>query len=290
MMDILHPWQERAAERAQTLAQRYHHIPDALIVLGSGLATLPEDAHVVARVPLDELTAIAAPAVTGHPRELVLAEWNGHPIWFCLGRYHLYQGLSAAEAAAPIALLAHLPGPIVILTNAAGSLHPTFAPGDLVLIRDHFFVPGLAGHHPLIPPAGRVRFFSLRDAYDRHLRAVARAAAARLGLELPEGTYAMVAGPTFETAAELRWLRAAGADLVGMSTIPEVILARALGLRVLAISVVTNLAIPEEPAIPTHEEVAAIGEQARPRLHRLLGFFLDQLAEESDAVTGREPV
>jgi purine-nucleoside phosphorylase len=100
----------------------------------------------------------------------------------------------------------------------------------------------------------------------------------------------MVAGPTFETAAELRWLRAAGADLVGMSTIPEVILARALGLRVLAISVVTNLAIPEEPAIPTHEEVAAIGEQARPRLHRLLGFFLDQLAEESDAVTGREPV
>ncbi len=277
MSNLLHPYQEQAAERAKRLAQQYGVEPIALIVLGSGLGGLPANARIAARVPLDEVTGITAAAVVGHARELVFAYWQDVALWFCLGRYHLYQGLSAAAVASPIAMLAYLPVRCVILTNAAGGLDPTYQPGDIVLIRDHLFIPGLAGQHPLIPPPGPVRFFSLRDAYDPELRAAVRRVAEDRGLTLREGTYAMVAGPTFETAAELRWLRLAGADLVGMSTVPEVIMARALGLRVLALSVVTNRALPDEPHIPTHEEVATIGEQARPQLFTLLEAILPVL-------------
>lgn len=278
MSVLLHPSQEQAAERAQRLARQHGVEPTVFVVLGSGLGGLPENARVIARVPLDEVTGITAVTVAGHARELVLAHWQNVATWFCLGRYHLYQGLSAAAVASPILMLAHLPVRCIVLTNAAGGLHPSYQPGDFVLIRDHLFVPGLAGQHPLIPPPGPVCFFSLRDAYDPELRAAVHRVAEERGLMLREGTYAMVAGPTFETAAELRWLRLAGADLVGMSTVPEVIMARALGLRVLAISVVTNRAIPDEPHIPTHEEVAAVGERARPQLFALLEAILPLLA------------
>ncbi|MDW8060296.1 MAG: purine-nucleoside phosphorylase [Thermomicrobium sp.] len=273
----LHPWQERAAERAAELASTHRLAPAAFVVLGSGLAGLPEGFVAERHVPLDEVTGIAAPPVPGHARELVLGHWDGVPVWLCLGRYHLYQGLTAAEVAAPVFMLARLPVRTVVLTNAAGGLNPAYEPGDLVIVRDHLFVPGLAGNHPLVPPAGPVRFFSLRDAYDPALRLVVRQAAADRGLTLQEGTYAMVAGPTFETPAELRWLRAAGADLVGMSTVPEVVMARALGLPVVALSVVTNRAVPEEPLVPTHEEVTAVGAAARPTLFALLRAALPAL-------------
>ncbi|MCS7050744.1 MAG: purine-nucleoside phosphorylase [Thermomicrobium sp.] len=273
----LHPEQKQAADRALQLARSYRLEPEVFVVLGSGLGALPEDVEIVTRVPLDSVTGIVAPAVAGHARELVLARWQAIPVWFSLGRYHLYQGLSAAAVASPIAMLASLPVRCVVLTNAAGGLDPTLEPGELVLIRDHLYLPGLAGQHPLIPPPGAVRFFSVRDAYDPMLRAAVRQCASERGIALREGTYAMVAGPTFETAAELRWLRAAGADLVGMSTVPEVIMARALGRRVLAISVVTNRAVPEEERIPTHEEVTAIGKAVQPRLWALLRVVLPVL-------------
>ncbi len=278
MAIALHPWQERAAERAAALAARTGLVPSVFIVLGSGLGALPPEIAVAARVPLDEVTGLTAPAVAGHARELVLAHWDGQPVWLCLGRYHLYQGLTAAQVAAPIAMLARLPVRCVVLTNAAGGLDPSLEPGDLVVIRDHLAVPGLAGQHPLVPPAGPVRFFSLRDTYDAELRDRLRAAAESCGIEVREGTYAWVAGPTFETPAELRWLRLAGADLVGMSTVPEAIMARALGFRVAALSVVTNRAVPDEPLVPTHEEVTVVGERVRPRLFALLRAALPSLA------------
>ncbi len=279
----LHPWQKRAAERAAGLAAEYGIVPAVFLVLGSGLAGLPDGVVVAGRVALDEVTGITAPVVPGHARELVLAHWDGVPVWLCLGRYHLYQGLTAAEVAAPIAMLAYLPVRSVVLTNAAGGLDPALQPGDLALVRDHLALPGLAGHHPLLPPAGPVRFFSLRDAYDPRLRERLRSVAASIGLVVREGTYAWVAGPTFETPAELRWLRLAGADLVGMSTVPEVVMARALGLRVAALSVVTNRAVPDEPLVPSHEEVSAVGEQARPRLFALLRAALPFLAAAESA-------
>ncbi|MCX2727335.1 purine-nucleoside phosphorylase [Thermomicrobium sp. 4228-Ro] len=279
----LHPWQERAADRAAELAAESGLAPLVFVVLGSGLGALPAGLVVEGRVVLDEVTGIAATAVPGHARELVLARWDGVPVWLCLGRYHLYQGLTAAQVAAPVAMLAKLPVRSVLLTNAAGGLNPSLNPGDLVLVRDHLAVPSLAGQHPLVPPAGPVQFFSLRDAYDPGLRSALRATAASCGVTLTEGTYAWVAGPTFETPAELRWLRLAGADVVGMSTVPEVIMARALGFRVAALSVVTNRAVPEEPLVPTHEEVTAIGEQARPRLFTLLRTALPRLVGDEPA-------
>lgn len=274
----LHPWQKRAAERAAELAARFQLEPALFVVLGSGLGDLPAGLAVAGRVALDDVTGVTAPGVPGHARELVLGHWDGVPVWLCLGRYHLYQGLSAAEVAAPVAMLAYLPVRGVVLTNAAGGLDPALQPGDLVLIRDHLALPGLAGHHPLVPPAGPVHFFSLRDAYDLRLRERLRSVAAAIDLVLREGIYAWVAGPTFETPAELRWLRLAGADLVGMSTVPEVVMARALGLRVAALSVVTNRAVPDELLVPSHEEVSAVGEQARPRLFALLRAALPFLA------------
>jgi purine-nucleoside phosphorylase len=277
----LHPWQEQAAERAARLAAEHRLVPQVVLILGSGLAGIPEDLAVVHRAALDAVTGIGAPAVPGHARQLVLARWHGVPVWLCLGRYHLYQGLSAAEVAAPIAMLAQLPVRAVVLTNAAGGLNPVIEPGDLVLIRDHLAVPALAGQHPLVPPAGPVHFFSLRDAYDPELRFALRKAAAAQGILLREGTYAWVSGPTYETPTELRWLRLAGADLVGMSTVPEVIMARALGLRVVALSVVTNRAVPEEPLVPTHAEVTRVGEAARPQLFALLRAALPVLASQA---------
>lgn len=276
----LHPWQMRAAERAFRLAAHRGVVPRLLILLGSGLGCLPEDFEVVTTVSLDELTGIRAPEVPGHRREVVLGWWRGIPVWFCLGRYHLYQGLTAAMVASPVVLLARLPVQCVVLTNAAGSLNPALSPGQLVLIEDHLFVPGLAGQHPLIPPAGQVAFFSAREAYDAGLRVLLRGVAQERDYLLPEGTYAMVAGPTFETTAELRWLRAAGADLAGMSTVPEVLMARALRLRVAALSVVTNWALPEVATIPTHEEVAERAATAAPLLLDLLRSALPQLVRD----------
>lgn len=274
---MLHPDHRRAAERAARLAQEYGVIPSVFVVFGSGLAALPREFEVVAEISLDEVTGLSATPVAGHPRTLVLGTWAGIPVWLAFGRYHLYQGLPARSVVLPIAMLSGLPVRCVVLTNAAGALNPALNPGDIVIVRDHLAVPVLAGLHPLVPPPGEVRFFSLRDAYDDSLRRAARSAAAERGLELPEGTYAMVAGPTYETTAELRWLRLAGADLVGMSTVPEVIMARALGLRVVALSVVTNRAVPEEPAVPTHEEVTEAAARTRPRLLALLEAALPKL-------------
>jgi len=255
--------------------------PRVALVIGSGLAPVVAELDVAARAGMDELFGLRVPGVAGHAREVVVGRFAGVPILVYLGRYHLYQGLTAAEVAAPIRALEGTPVRYLVLTNAAGGLDPAFAVGDLMLIRDHLYLPGLAGQSPLIPPRGaEVDFIPMRDAYAPELRELAHSAARAVGVSFREGVYAMVAGPSYETAAELRFLRAIGADAVGMSTVPEVVMARAIALDVLAISTITNRAVADEPATPSHEEVVREGARAAERLSAVLGALLPRLGGE----------
>lgn len=234
--------------------------------------------QVVERAEMDATVGIAAARVSGHAREVWIGVLAGRPLVLLLGRYHLYQGLTPSQVAAPIRALEGTGVRTVVLTNAAGGINLSFQIGDLMLITDHVNLPGLAGQTPLMPPiGGEVEFVPMRDAYAPTLRAAAREAASAAGVMLREGVYAMVAGPSYETAAELRMLRMMGADAVGMSTVPEVLAARAMGMDVLGISTITNRAVPEEDVTPSHEEVLREGARATASLRRLLTELVPRL-------------
>lgn len=254
--------------------------PVVAIIAGSGLGVLAESISVRVRASMDEVLGVDAPGVRGHARQLLVGTWAGVPVLLYQGRYHLYQGLPAPAVAAPVSALKGSSARALIVTNAAGGIDDALHPGDLMLITDHLYLPGIAGHSPLIPPpsSGVVEFVAMRDAYDPTLRAMARRAAEDIGLRLREGVYAMVAGPSFETPAELRMLRLLGAQAVGMSTAPEVVMARSLGLRVLGVSLITNRAVPEEAVAPTHGEVLEVGARSGPALARLIERVLPEIA------------
>lgn len=217
--------------------------------------------------------------VRGHGGQVVFGSVGDVPVVLWQGRVHFYEGRSLAEVVLPIRLMAALGVEVAILTNAAGGLNPAFEPGDLMLIVDHINLPGLAGHHPLRGRAADAEMFiDLNQAYDPGLRALAVRAAAEVRVPLREGVYAMVGGPSYETPAEARLLRLLGADAVGMSTVPEVIVARQLGLRVLGLSAITNV-LPSSAGGPTHAEVLAMAERMRPRFTALLRVVLTRLPE-----------
>lgn len=269
------------ADRLTALIERSGLAPRVALVLGSGLGALAHAADVCQRATLDDLLGLHAPSVAGHAREVLVGTLAGHAAVIFLGRYHLYQGLTAAQVAAPVRELEGTPVETLVLTNAAGGLNPAYQVGDLMLIADHLNLPGLAGQSPLIPPRGdEVGFVPMRDAYSPRLRMLARDAGRRIGLEVREGVYAMVAGPSYETAAELGMLRALGADAVGMSTVPETILARHCGLRVAAVSVIANLAEGLGPTGPSHEETLAATRRAAGDLARLVEDFCKSLAAQ----------
>jgi len=227
---------EQAAERAPGFTPRVG------IVLGSGLGRVAEAVTDAVRIPYAELEGFRPATVEGHASELVLGRLAGVPVAVLNGRSHRYEGTTAAEIATPIRTLARLGVDRLLLTNASGSLRAEVGPGALVAITDH--INGL-GFNPLTGPnddAIGPRFPALRDAYDPRLRASLHAAAVATGTALHEGVYLATPGPSFETPAEIRAFRTLGADLVGMSTVPEVIVARHAGVRVAAVSVVTNLA------------------------------------------------
>jgi purine-nucleoside phosphorylase len=209
---------------------------------------------------------------------LVLGHVDGVPVAVMRGRAHLYEGIPAERAVFGVRVLARLGVRTLVVTNAAGGIDESYRPGLLVLISDHV---NLMGTSPLLGPNDDSlgpRFPDLSDAYDPELRAAARDAAARLGIEIGEGVYAAWLGPQFETPAEIRFMRAIGAGLVGMSTVPEVIAARHLGLRCLGISVVTNMAAGVGGGKLAHEDVLAVGAEAQPRLTALLRELLRTLA------------
>jgi len=246
------------------------------VVLGSGFGGLVDAVRDPVTVPYSEIEGypVRAAALPGHADQLVVGHVAGTPVVAFAGRPHRYQGITAQEAAYPALLARALGCRVLVVTNAAGGVNPEVGAGDIVLISDHI---NLAGDSPLVGwqgPDGGVPFVSMRDAYDPGLRATARAAADEQGIQLVDGVYAGVLGPEYETPAEVRYLRSIGADVVGMSTVPEVIAARALGLRVLGFSLCTNAAAGHGLS---HDEVIAAGERAQLALTRLLVALLHRL-------------
>lgn len=234
--------------------------PKVGIILGSGLGHLADDVRQAVRVPYAEIPGFPQPSVAGHKGELVAGTLEDMPVLVQSGRFHLYEGHSVDVAGLPVRVFARLGVRTLIVTNAAGGVRPTFRSGTLMLIADHV---NLMFRNPLIGPVldGEERFPDMSDPYDAGLRALAREAAREAGIALEEGVYVGLLGPSYETPSEIRMLQRLGIDAVGMSTVPEVIVARARGLRCLGFSTITNLAAGISPTKLSHAEVLEVGGQ-----------------------------
>jgi len=254
--------------------------PRVGLILGSGLGALAEEAEAVAVIPTAEIPDWPVSTVPGHAGRLVLGTLASQPVLILQGRVHYYEGYTMAQVGLPVRVMQRLGVETLIVTNAAGAVNPEFAPGDLMLITDHLNLIGMAGLNPLRGPnldELGPRFPDMSQAYDRALQALARRVAHEAGILLREGFYASLAGPSFETPADLRFLRGAGVDAVGMSTVPEVIVARHGGTRVLGISGISNKANLDGSTITTHEEVLEAGRIIAPKLLTLLRGVLQAL-------------
>ena len=273
---------EAAAEaiRTRLAAEPSLAAPSLGLVLGSGLGAVVDllDAAPRIHIPYRDISEVPVSGVAGHAGELVAGTVGGRPVLVLSGRVHAYEGYTHREVTILIRAAFRVGLMTVVLTNAAGGLNPAFEPGELMLWTDHI---NLSGDNPLKGPNVDdlgPRFPALTDAYDADLADRARAAARRTGVTLHEGVYVMLAGPSFETRAELRMLRGLGADAVGMSTVLEVIVARHAGVRVLAISLITNKATPDVEIGATHQEVIEMGKVGGARLATLLGDLLPEIA------------
>jgi len=251
--------------------------PDVLIVLGSGLGGLAARLERPVRMPFRDIPGFPAVGVAGHAGELVAGDLAGRPVLAQSGRFHSYEGHEPATGALPLRAAAALGARTAILTSAAGAIRRSLAGGTLMLIADHL---NLSFRNPLLGAArpGEVRFPDMSDPYDGGLRAIARSVAVQRGITLREGVYVAVPGPNLETRAEYRYLRAIGADVVGMSTVPEVLAARHMGIRCLAISCVTNMAAGVSPEPISHEHVLEVGARAQTSLTALLRELAPALA------------
>lgn len=271
----------RVREAAAFVKARTPLTPRVALVLGSGLGYLAEDIQDAATIPYGEIPGFPLSTVDGHSGTLVLGNLEGLPVVAMRGRVHFYEGYSAREITFPIRVMRRLGAEVLVVTNAAGGLNETFSTGDLMLIADHLNLLGLVGQNPLLgpdEPSLGVRFLDLTNAYDPELREVARQVAQQSGFAVREGVYVMVAGPSYETPAEIRFLQRTGADAVGMSTIPEVIVARHERMRVLGISAISNMAAgPAAPVEISHQEVLAATERIRPRFGALVKGVLGTL-------------
>lgn len=258
--------------------------PKIGIILGSGLNDLLGNVAVKQRFAYADLPHFAPTTVSGHSGQLEIGTAHGQDIIILRGRYHLYEGHSPQHLALPVRMLHALGVDTLIVTNAAGGLNPEFRQGDLMIMRDHIGLPTLAGLNPLIGPNDDdlgPRFPPMAQAYDPDFIALTRAIGRHAQMKLREGVYIMVAGPTYETPAEMRALRLLGADAVGMSTVPEVIVARHAGMKVLGISCITNAATPEAANTINHTEVLHGAAATLPKLDTLLREFLTALTRGS---------
>jgi purine-nucleoside phosphorylase len=264
-----------AAVRART-----DLVPTVGIVLGSGLGALADGVEDPVALPFSELPGWPEATAPGHAGRLVLGRLGGTPVVLLRGRFHVYEGNDPGLVVQPVLLFRRLGASIVVLTNAAGGVHPEYGPGTLMIISDHL---NLTGRTPLIGANADdfgERFPDLVDAWSARLRERLRAAGRDEGVPLEEGIYAGLLGPQYETPAEVRMLRALGADAVGMSTVLECIAARWAGLEVCGISLVTNAGAGYTGEPLTHAEVLAAGNQAGPRLARVIRHFVEGLRGE----------
>jgi purine-nucleoside phosphorylase len=261
---------EAVAKRLGTLK------PRVAIVLGSGLGFLADEVAEPIRIAYRTIPGFPEPGVAGHKGELVAGKLEGMPVLVQAGRFHLYEGHPAAVAGLPTRVFAELGVEILIVTNAAGGVRRTFPGGTLMLIADHL---NLMGRNPLIgqPEPGEERFPIMHEPYDGELRALARTVAREGGIRMEEGVYAALLGPSYETPTEVRMLERLGADAVGMSTVPEVLVARSRGMRCLGFSIITNPGAGITGEALSHEEVLAVSDRVARQLSVLLRGILKQL-------------
>ncbi len=267
-------------EVAETIRARSKRQPRIGMILGSGLGDLADSILDPDTIPYGDLPHWPVSTVFGHAGKLVIGSLEGQPVLVMQGRVHFYEGISMSQVTLPVRVMQRLGIEIIVVTNAAGAINPNFAPGDLMLITDHLNFVGMAGFNPLIGPNMQEfgpRFPDMSQAYDRALNNLARQAARETNTQLQEGVYVGLSGPSFETPADLRFLRMAGADAVGMSTVPEVTVARHGNTRVLGISGISNKANLDGDTITTHEEVLEAGALIVPKLEKILRSVLRAL-------------
>jgi purine-nucleoside phosphorylase len=250
------------------------------LVLGSGLGTLAESVEEAVSLPTADLPGWPRSTVEGHVGRLVLGKLEGAPVGILQGRVHFYEGYPMDRIGLPVRVLQRLGAEVLIVTNAAGGVNPGFEAGDIMLITDHVNLIGMAGLSPLRGPnldEFGPRFPDMSQAYDRELLALARQVARDEGVSLREGVYICLGGPAFETPADIRFLRSIGVDAVGMSTVPEVVVARHGGMRTLGLSGISNKASVDGEKPTTHSEVLEAGKRIGPKLERLLRGVLRRL-------------
>lgn len=274
---------ETVVEAVNYLRARTRCVPRVGLVLGSGLSSLAERLSEPDIIFYRDIPHFPRASVAGHPGRLLFGRLGAKSVCVMQGRAHYYEGYSAFETALPIRVMQLMGAHILFVTNAAGAIRPGLTPGDLMAITDHINLVALAGHNPLRGPNEErfgPRFPDMSGAYDTGLLDLLRQAAREQGIPLQEGVYAMVAGPSFETPAEIRLLHRAGADVVGMSTASEVVVARHGGMRVLGVSVITNVAagLSEGAATETsHDHVLQVSRKVAPTLASLLEGVLRRI-------------
>lgn len=269
---------DRVMSAAEAVRQRTALRPEVAVVLGTGLGGLARELEVEAEVPYGDIPGFPLSTVESHPGRLLAGRLAGRPVVAMQGRFHRYEGYDLRQVTLAVRVLHALGADTLILSGACGGMHPLWAPGDLVLLSDHI---NLLGDSPLVGPNDErlgPRFPDMSAPYDPALRALARAAALELGIVLREGVYVAVPGPSLETRAEYRMLRGVGADVVGMSTVPEVIVAVHEGMRVLAISIVTDQCLPDALEPADIGRIIDTASRAEPHLTKLVTNVVERLA------------
>ena len=268
---------EAAAVAAQAIRARADTHPSIAIILGSGLGGLSKKIGDAVRIPFVDIPGFPEATVVGHEGAVITGSLGGREVVALSGRHHVYEGHPAALAAFPVRVFHALGARELFVSNAAGGMSPKLAVGDLMMISDHI---NLMGTNPLVGPVQETdeRFTDMSDAYDPGFRRILRTTAENLGIALREGVYAAVLGPSYETPAEVKMLRMLGADAVGMSTVPEVIVARALRMRVAGVSCITNAAAGVTGAALSHEEVMATTSRVSGAFEKLVTEFLERTA------------
>jgi purine-nucleoside phosphorylase len=267
-------------EAVRAIASRTPMRPAVGLVLGSGLGGFAQTLEKPVVIPYGAIPHFPASTAIGHKGELALGRSEGVPVAVMSGRVHFYEGYRPDQVVFPVRVLARLGVKILVLTNAAGSVNVNYRPGELMVIADHI---NLMGFNPLVGPNDEQlgpRFFDMSEAYDPALRRIAEKACAQVGVTVRQGVYVAVAGPSYETPAEIRAFRTLGADAVGMSTVPEVIAARHAGVRVLAISCITNLAAGVSKKKLDHLEVLEVGRKVQASLADVLGRIIQEAARQ----------
>jgi purine-nucleoside phosphorylase len=267
-------------QAADAVRQKIRVQPKTGIILGSGLGELVDLVQDSDMVSTSEIPHWPASTVMGHAGKLVSGKIGNHPVLVLQGRAHYYEGYSMSQVTLPIRVMKRLGIDNLFVTNAAGAINPDFEPGDVMLITDHINMIGMGGNNPLRGPNMQEfgeRFPDMSQAYNRQFFQLARQAARQGNVQLREGVYTCLAGPSFETPADLRFLRIIGADAVGMSTVPEVIVAHHAGVKVLGLSGISNKANLDGSTITTHEEVLTAGKLIAPKLKAIILGVLAQL-------------